>query len=38
MIWAVAFVVLIVAPYVLIAVGVIWLWLGRKLLDRIFGR
>lgn len=38
MIWAVAFVVLITMPYVLIIVGVVWLWLGRQILDRIFGR
>lgn len=33
-----AFLVLIIAPVAVIAVGVIWRWLGRKLLASLLGR
>lgn len=38
MIFLNAILVLVVAPFVLIAVGSVWLWLGHRLLVCIFGR
>ncbi|MGF6599680.1 hypothetical protein P3T23_004408 [Paraburkholderia sp. GAS448] len=38
MIFIQAILLLVVAPFLLIVVGLVWLWLGHKLLSCILGR